>query len=123
MPRSASGGFVREDHEVTHRITSMCRGYDPGIHEECEQFDERIQVKESDDLFSPCIRLVVSRSHTETTRGTSRTNCSVFAPDMQDHDYRHQDGNYVHETCCCMIQSEGIGQRRYRFLPLFRQGK
>jgi len=95
----------------------MCRGYNPGIHEECEQFDERIQIKEGDDFFSPCIRLVVSRSHTEATRRTLRTNCSVLASDMQDHDYRHQDCNYVHKTCCCMIRSEGIGQDDIVFGP------
>jgi len=46
---------------VAYRIADVCRGYNPGVQEKCEQFNECIHVKKHDDLFSPCTCLMVSR--------------------------------------------------------------
>lgn len=36
---------------------------------------------------------------------------------MQDHDYRHENRDYVHETCCCVVQSQNIKQDDIIFGP------
>ena len=47
---------------MAHRITGVCRGYNPGVQEKCEQLNECIHVEEHDNLFPPYARLMVSRS-------------------------------------------------------------
>ena len=69
-----------EKRSSTHRIYSICGGDNARVEEESEEFNSHIHPEKHDNFFA--------------------TNSGVLAPDVQDHDGRHDDCDNVHETGC-----------------------